>query len=514
MERQSANWPPALADAAFAAKYAPLAEKLRAAVPPKRFVHSVGVAAEARRLAARFGENEEKAWLAGLLHDCAKGIPTSAQVAECDRLGVPLDPATRACPQVAHGFLGAFLATRDYGISDPDVLDAIRKHTVGAPEMSRLDKIVFLADGTEPGRHYPGVDEVRAASRLDLDDAMRAFLDGQVAYLAAKGGAVHPSTAALRDRLGPRSAASAARAPLPAPLASVLVRAHDDGAWIGKTLSAIFAQKTDFPFEVVVCDDASRDRTREIAAMFPVRFVERPDGPYMPGRTLNALVAAARGEIVAFDNADAVPAAPDWLSELVAPLRSDPARPVFAFANQLPRPDASPLVRKDSERAFGDGSVQASWRFFFSLASAATLKRLLVETPFDETIRYSEDVAWAWRASRRAANPVAVLYRPSARVEHSHDYTLRQLAKRFRGEGAADGAIFGDRPALLREIAGAARETLRDWVYLAPRPREWSAAPLAPVRRLVQRLSHWQGLRDFAGTASRAAPPAPEAPEG
>ena len=167
------------------------------------------------------------------------------------------------------------------------------------------------------------------------------------------------------------------------PFASVLVRSHNDEALIGRTLDGIFAQKVAFPFEVVVCDDASTDLTREIAARFPVRFFERPVGPYKPGRTLNALVRDAKGDVVVFNNSDAVPLDDRWLDSLVKPLLDEPSRPVFTFANQLPRQDAQALVRKDSERAFGDGKVQATWRFFFSLASSATWRRLLVETPFD-----------------------------------------------------------------------------------------------------------------------------------
>ncbi len=134
------------------------------------------------------------------------------------------------------------------------------------------------------------------------------------------------------------------------------MRAYNDEALVGKTLSGIFAQWPP-PFEVVVCDDNSKDRTREIAAGFPVRFVERPPGPYKPGRTLNALVRAAKGDIVVFNNSDAVPCDPHWLAKLVEPLLA--GRFAFTFANQLPRPDAQALVRKDSERAFGDGTVQA-----------------------------------------------------------------------------------------------------------------------------------------------------------
>jgi rhamnosyltransferase len=277
---------------------------------------------------------------------------------------------------------------------------------------------------------------------------------------------------------------------------SVLVRSRNDEAVVGRTLEGIFAQEGAPPFEVVVCDDRSSDRTREIAAGFPVRFVEPPEGAYMPGRTLNAMVRAAEGDIVVFDNSDAVPVERDWLAELVRPLLEAPERARAAFANQMPRADAWALVRKDHARAFGDGKVQSTWRFFFSLASSATWKRLLLESPFDERIRYSEDVEWAWRNSRRERDPLEIVYCPKARVEHSHNYTLGELAKRFRGEGASDRVIFGDRPSLARELTGAARETLRDWAWLAGKPRNWGEIPAAPVRRLVQRVSHWRGTRE------------------
>lgn len=275
-----------------------------------------------------------------------------------------------------------------------------------------------------------------------------------------------------------------------------MVRARNDEALVGKTLEGIFAQEGAPEYEVVFCDDGSTDRTREVAARYPVRFAEPPPGKYMPGRTLNALVRAAKGDIVVFNNSDAVPAGRDWLRGLVAPLLEKPDAPRATFANQLPREDALEVVKRDHGRAFGDGRVQATWRFFFSLASAATWRRLLLEEPFDETIRYSEDVEWAWRNSRRAENPLEVVYCPQARVEHSHNYTPGELARRFRGEGGSDRAIFGDRPPLWRELAGAARETLGDWAWLARRPRGWAEIPAAPVRRLVQRVSHWRGTRE------------------
>ena len=118
------------------------------------------------------------------------------------------------------------------------------------------------------------------------------------------------------------------------PRISVLVRARNDEVLIERTLKGIFSQ-TVRPFEVVVCDDNSTDRTREVAAKFPVRFFRRPEGPYKPGKTLNALVADAKGDIVVFNNSDSVPCNDRWLEELVKPLLPD--RRVFASSKQLPR---------------------------------------------------------------------------------------------------------------------------------------------------------------------------------
>lgn len=282
----------------------------------------------------------------------------------------------------------------------------------------------------------------------------------------------------------------------PPPKISILVRAHNDEAVVARTLEGIFSQEGAPAFEVLFCDDRSTDRTKEIASRFPVRFVGPFPAPYVPGRTLNALVRMAAGKIVVFNNSDAVPLDRGWLRELVAPLLASPGIPRATFANQLPRAGALAVVRRQHERAFGDGTLQAKWRFFFSLASSATWRSLVLKSPFDERIRYSEDVEWAWRNVHRTVNPLQLSYCPRARVEHSHDYPLRELAKRFRGEGAADAAIFADSPSLARELAGAAAAAARDWAYLLRHPRAWGEIPLAPVRRLVQHVSHWRGTRE------------------
>ena len=274
-------------------------------------------------------------------------------------------------------------------------------------------------------------------------------------------------------------------------LVSILVRSGNDEAFIGATLRAIFEQECPLPFEVLCCDDASTDRTPEIIASFPkVEPLPRPEGQYIPGRRLNYMVKCCRGDIVVFNNADAVPQDSRWLIALITPLLEGRADAVYG--NQLPRKDAKYLVRKDNLRAFGDGKVAAKWRFFFSLATSAVWKKDLLEHPFDENIRYSEDVEWAHRRDIR------IVYAPDARVEHSHNYTLRQLKRRFYGEGKADAEIFGTVPPLWRELASAFKESLRDAWFLLKHPAGLTELPLSPVRRLVQRYYHWKGGRDYA----------------
>lgn len=272
-------------------------------------------------------------------------------------------------------------------------------------------------------------------------------------------------------------------------LVSILVRSGNDGAFIGATLRAIFAQESPLPFEVICCDDGSTDGTREIIASFSAAtLLPRPEGEYIPGRRLNYMVSRCRGDIVVFNNADAVPLDRKWLANLISPLLEGRADAVYG--NQLPRKDASYLVRKDNLRAFGDGRIAAKWRFFFSLATAAMRREDLLAHPFDENIRYSEDVEWAHRRNIR------IVYAPDARVEHSHNYTLAELKRRFYGEGRADAEIFGTVPPLWRELASAFREVLRDAGFLLAHPAGLAELAVSPVRRFVQRYYHWKGGRD------------------
>lgn len=172
-------------------------ERLKKELPEKRYIHSLGVADEAKRLAIKYGADAEKAYLAGLLHDCAKGIPTSGQAAECDKRGVKIDEWTRKCPPVIHGFLGEEIAKTEYGIKDVEVLSAIRYHTVGAANMTLLEKIIYIADMTEVNRDFPGVDVLREKVNESIDGAIKESIKQQLEFNMNKNVTIHPNMICL-----------------------------------------------------------------------------------------------------------------------------------------------------------------------------------------------------------------------------------------------------------------------------------------------------------------------------
>ncbi|MBV8601657.1 MAG: bis(5'-nucleosyl)-tetraphosphatase (symmetrical) YqeK [Candidatus Eremiobacteraeota bacterium] len=159
-----------------------------------RYAHVVRVARLADRLAQAHGEDRRAARVAGMLHDLARLYSAEKLLEESAARGIPIDAFARLHPVVLHAPLGAELAREQYGIDDERILSAIRSHTLGAPGMSRLDKIVFLADGLEPGRDFAERSRLERLALHDLDAAMRATLRSTIAYLAARGLAVAPAT--------------------------------------------------------------------------------------------------------------------------------------------------------------------------------------------------------------------------------------------------------------------------------------------------------------------------------
>ena len=170
-------------------------DHLFTALKPRRFAHSLSVARTSVQLAELYGENPLKAEQAGLLHDCAKCLP----IKDMQRIAVDNhltdDPDVLASDALLHSIAGACLAEQLYGMTDPDVLEAIRFHNTGYPGMSRLAMCVCLADFMEPLREsFPLLEEVRVLSRSSLEKALLLSLEGTVDYVKSRGWYLYPRT--------------------------------------------------------------------------------------------------------------------------------------------------------------------------------------------------------------------------------------------------------------------------------------------------------------------------------
>jgi predicted HD superfamily hydrolase involved in NAD metabolism len=180
-------------------QHTPKRLKLKRALDRERFAHSLRVEQTALSLAKRYGVDQGQAALAALLHDYARKFDRPGLLKEAKKRKIRIDPISRLEPKLLHAELSARLAQEEFGIKDRAVLNAIRKHTLGAPGMSKLEKIIFLADHIEEGRDHPGIARVRALAAQDLDRAVVAVLTATVQYLLRKELPVHPGGIKTRN---------------------------------------------------------------------------------------------------------------------------------------------------------------------------------------------------------------------------------------------------------------------------------------------------------------------------
>lgn len=164
-----------------------LETELKKVLKQKRYEHTLGVRYTAASMAMRYGYDIRKAELAGLLHDCAKGFSEEELLAMAEKHEIVVTPSERKAPYLLHAKVGAFLAEHTYGVTDEEVLEAIRYHTTGKPDMTLLEKIIFIADYIEPNRKMiEGLSESRRLAFEDLDQAMYHILANTLAYLQKK----------------------------------------------------------------------------------------------------------------------------------------------------------------------------------------------------------------------------------------------------------------------------------------------------------------------------------------
>ena len=154
--------------------------------------HIFGVCETAKSLARRYGADENKAEVAALFHDMFKDITDEELKDYAKNLG--LEEKYQNNINLAHSKIASAIMASDYNISDKDILNAVKYHTTGRAGMSLLEKIIFIADVIEPGRDYPGVEEVRELVYKDLDAACLRAMKNSVEHVTKKGALLDEDT--------------------------------------------------------------------------------------------------------------------------------------------------------------------------------------------------------------------------------------------------------------------------------------------------------------------------------
>ncbi len=158
--------------------------RLKKELDEERYQHTLGVMFTASALAMCHDADIQQAECAGLLHDCAKCIPNEKKLKLCEEYGIEVSATERKAQYLLHSKLGAYLAKAQYGIDDPEIISSIRWHTTGRPNMSKLEKIIFIADYIEPQRckaqHLP---EIRRLAFEDLNQTVLRILEDTLHYL-------------------------------------------------------------------------------------------------------------------------------------------------------------------------------------------------------------------------------------------------------------------------------------------------------------------------------------------
>ena len=181
-----------------------LTDTMRQVLKPRRFRHVIGVEMTAVQLAENLRADGKKARLAALLHDCAKYLPLEEQAVLAKRDGSTLDP--EKFDMILHAPAGATLARERYGVTDEDVLEAIRYHTTGAETMTLLDEIIWAADLIEPGRDHPSVARHRALlldahDQASFEQGLLLVFTDNICYIQSSGMALDPTSLRTRDAL-------------------------------------------------------------------------------------------------------------------------------------------------------------------------------------------------------------------------------------------------------------------------------------------------------------------------
>ena len=174
---------------------------LKERLSAKRYKHTLGCAETAEKLAEKLGADTQKAYTAGLLHDCAKELSLTEQLAYAEKCGYKPDRLTAMSGSLLHAPVSSLMAKHEFGIDDEEILGAIAYHTTGKENMTLLEKIVFSADMVEPNRDFPGAEQLRKDIFSDFDKGLIEIFDRSISFVLEKGSILHPTGVYARNYL-------------------------------------------------------------------------------------------------------------------------------------------------------------------------------------------------------------------------------------------------------------------------------------------------------------------------
>ena len=166
-----------------------------------RYRHCLSVARMAEKLAVRHGASPLKARIAGVIHDVARLWTNDELLTYAAGHGIPISDDAKSAPVLLHAPVAADVARREFGIEDREILGAIARHTVAVPNMTDLEKIVYMADTFEPSRKYEGREALEAAAFRSLDEGLLGCVKASLSHLMARQVPFAQETVVLYNQL-------------------------------------------------------------------------------------------------------------------------------------------------------------------------------------------------------------------------------------------------------------------------------------------------------------------------
>lgn len=176
--------------------------KLKTFLTQTRYIHSINVSECAKKMAKIYDVDEEKAYIASILHDCAKCLNHEQMAYYLNKYNIELDEYEKDNRALSHAIVGSYIARYEFNIKDNEILNAIKYHTTGKEDMTMLEKVIYMADLIEEDRSFEGVDELRdLVNKGELDKAILISLNNTIRIVIKRNQIIHPRTINARNYL-------------------------------------------------------------------------------------------------------------------------------------------------------------------------------------------------------------------------------------------------------------------------------------------------------------------------